>query len=249
MTKQLGEEYWMYLRKSRADIEAEVRGEGETLSKHRNTLHKLVSDRQYTITHIYQETVSRESILHRPEIVKMLQELETSPPSGVLLMDIDRLGHGDKIDQGLIERAFKESNTLIITPSETYDKNNEAGEFSVEVRSFLARMELKQITKRIQGGRVRSVESGNYIGTRPPYGYEIMKDDKGRCLSPHPIQADVVRMIFAWYTHDDPNERCGSSKISTKYQAMKFETYTGKAWEASTVINIIKNAVYTGKVE
>lgn len=249
MNSKISGEYWMYLRKSRADIEAEARGEGETLAKHRNALHKLAADRQYMITRIYQETVSGESIIHRPEMVKLLQDLESSPPLGVLVMDIDRLGRGDKIDQGIIERAFKESGSLIITPAETYDMNNEAGEFGVEVRSFLARMELKQITKRMQGGRVRSVENGNYIGTRPPYGYELLNDDKGRTLSPHPIQADVVKMIFDWYTHDDPKQRMGSSKIATQLQSMRFRTYTGRAWEASTVLSIIKNAVYTGKVE
>src|SRR5690606_4106381 len=192
---------------------AEARGEGETLSKHRNTLQKLASERNLMVTRIYSETVSGESIIHRPEMVKMLQDLESSPPDGVLVMDIDRLGRGDKIDQGIIERAFKESGTLIITPAETYDMNDEAGEFGVEVRSFLARMELKQITKRMQGGRIRSVENGNYIGTRPPFGYEIIVDEIGRTLKPHPNQAEVVRLIFSWYTHDDPEQRMGSNKI------------------------------------
>src|SRR5690606_31760778 len=164
------------------------------------------------------ETVSGESIIHRPEMVKMLQDLEASPPHGVLVMDIERLGRGDKIDQGIIERAFKESGTLIITPTETYDMNSESGEFGVEVRSFLARMELKQINKRMQGGRVRSVENGNYLGTLPPYGYEITHDDIGRTLKPHPIQADVVRLIYDWYTNSDPNQRLGSRKIATKLQ-------------------------------
>ncbi len=34
-------DYCMYLRKSRADVEAEARGEGETLSRHQNMLLEL----------------------------------------------------------------------------------------------------------------------------------------------------------------------------------------------------------------
>ena len=34
-------EYCMYLRKSRADVEAEARGEGETLTRHQNMLRNL----------------------------------------------------------------------------------------------------------------------------------------------------------------------------------------------------------------
>ena len=39
-------EYCMYLRKSRADAEAEARGEGETLSRHRNMLMELAKKQE-----------------------------------------------------------------------------------------------------------------------------------------------------------------------------------------------------------
>lgn len=243
-------DYWLYLRKSRADLEAEARGEGETLEKHRKALFKLAKDYNINITRVFAEVVSGESIFHRPEMVSMLQVMEEDPPSGVLVMDIDRLGRGDKIDQGIIERAFKESKTLIITPTEIYDMNQESGEFSVEVRSFLARMELKQTTKRLQSGRVRSVEEGNYIGTRPPYGYLIEKTDKGeRLLIPHPEQAPVVKLIFELYTHSEPNRRFGTNKIANELNRLKYQTYSGKAWESSSVLTIIKNAVYIGRIQ
>lgn len=243
-------EYWLYLRKSRADVEAEARGEGETLAKHRKALYKFARDNNLTITRVYPEVVSGESILHRPEMVKMLKDLEEAPPKGVLVMDIDRLGRGDKIDQGMIERSFKESKTLIVTPHEVYDMNDESGEFNVEVRSFLARLELKQTTKRMQGGRIRSVENErNYIATRPPYGYLIHKDKEGRTLVPHPEQADVVRQIFAWYTHDDPKLRMGSSKISNELNDRQILTYTGIEWSSASVLTILKNAVYYGRLQ
>lgn len=243
-------EYWMYLRKSRADLEAEARGEGETLDKHRKALFKLAKDYNINITGVFAEVVSGESIFHRPEMVSMLQAMEEKPPKGVLVMDIDRLGRGDKIDQGIIERAFKESNTLIITPTEIYDMNQESGEFSVEVRSFLARMELKQTTKRLQGGRVRSVEEGNYIGTRPPYGYLIHKTAKGeRYLVPHQEQATVVKMIFELYTHSDPQKRIGTNKIANELNRLKYASYSGKPWDSSSVLNIVKNAVYIGRIQ
>lgn len=244
-------EYWMYLRKSRADVEAEARGEGETLTKHRKALYRFSKENNLTVTRVYPEVESGESIFHRPEMVKLLRDMEDSPPAGVLVMDIDRLGRGDKIDQGIIEKTFKESNTLIVTPTETYDMNNENGEFSVEVKTFLARLELKQTTKRLQGGRIRSIENDrNYLGTRPPYGYSIQKDKDGRTLIPNPTQADVVRQIFEWYTHTDPNKRMGSDKIANELNQMQIPTYTQKSpWVSSTVLNILKNAVYCGRLQ
>lgn len=243
-------EYWMYLRKSRADLEAELRGEGETLAKHRKALYKVAQQYNINITRVFQEIESGESIFHRPEMVKMLETMETSPPKGVLCMDIDRLGRGDKIDQGIIERSFKQSRTLIVTPTDIYDMNQESGEFNVEVRSFLARMELKQTTKRLQGGRIRSVEEGNYIGTRPPYGYRIYKDDKERYLVSDPETSQVVRQMFEWYTVGYQDQgRIGSSKIADILNERRIKTATGILWEPSIVLNILRNAVYMGRIQ
>jgi hypothetical protein len=35
-------------------------------------------------------------------------------------MDLDRLGRGDMLDQGLLDRAFRYSGTKILTPTEAY---------------------------------------------------------------------------------------------------------------------------------
>ena len=44
--------YAIYLRKSRADIEAEAKGEGETLARHQAQLMELARRRDLNITHI-----------------------------------------------------------------------------------------------------------------------------------------------------------------------------------------------------
>lgn len=79
----------LYLRKSRQDEES---GEIETLSKHRNFLFKFAKERELNIVKIYEEIVSGESILHRPEMIKLLADIESKEYSGVIVMDIDRLG-------------------------------------------------------------------------------------------------------------------------------------------------------------
>ena len=65
-------EYAMYLRKSRADIEAEANGEGETLARHENILLDLARKNKIKIGKIYKEIVSGETIEARPEMQKLL---------------------------------------------------------------------------------------------------------------------------------------------------------------------------------
>ena len=60
--------YVIYLRKSRADVEAEKLGEGETLARHKKILTELAARKGLYVEKIYEEIVSGETIEARPEI-------------------------------------------------------------------------------------------------------------------------------------------------------------------------------------
>lgn len=239
----------MYLRKSRADLEAEARGEGETLRKHKTALLKTAKQLNLNIIKIREEIVSGESLMHRTEMLELLKEVENNMYDAVLVMDMDRLGRGRMQEQGLILETFQKSKTKIITPRKTYDLSDEWDEEYSEFEAFMARKELKIINRRLQGGRLRSVEEGNYIATLPPYGYIIKQLDNGRTLEPHPEQAQVVKMIFEWYTHPNHNERIATSKIAKRLNQLGYKTARGKEWNPSSVLNILKNAVYAGRIQ
>lgn len=242
--------YAIYLRKSRADVEAEARGEGETLAKHKHMLYKFAKEHQLNIIRKpYEEIVSGESVIHRPQMIQLLKDVADGFYDGVLCMDMERLGRGDMQDQGLILNTFKSSNTKIITLRKTYDLNDEIDEEMSEMDAFMARRELKMITRRLQRGRLETVEEGNYIGTNPPFGYKIKDLQRGRTLEPHPEQALVVKLIFEWYTDENPHTRLGSARIANKLNKLGYKTYTGGVWNSWNVLNIIKNAVYAGRIQ
>ena len=121
-------EYYIYLRKSRKDQEAESHGQGETLARHQKTLLALADSMGVKISKIYKEVVSGESIESRPEIKRLLHDIEDGHCTGVFVMEVERLARGDTKDQGIIAEAFKYSDTRIITPIKTYDPNDEYDE-------------------------------------------------------------------------------------------------------------------------
>lgn len=49
------ERYAMYLRKSRADLDAEAHGEGETLARHKKMLYDLAGKMGLTVDDVYEE--------------------------------------------------------------------------------------------------------------------------------------------------------------------------------------------------
>lgn len=239
------EHYAMYLRKSRADLDAEAHGEGETLARHKKMLYALAAKMGLTVDKVYEEVVSGDSIEGRPQIQSLLRDIEGRAYTGVLCMDIDRLARGDTIDQGIIARAFRMSETKIITPKKVYDPNSEFDEEYFEFELFMARREFKIISRRIQRGRIESAKEGRYIGSAPPYGYNKVKikGGKGFTLEPNPDEAKVVQLIFEMYLKGD-----GKMVISRKLDTMGIKPRSGKPWSSATVANILKNPVYIGKM-
>ena len=247
--------YCLYVRKSRADAEAEARGEGETLSRHINTLLDLAKRRHLDITQIYREIVSGETIAARPVMQQLLSEVEQGLWDGVLVMEVERLARGDTVDQGIVAQTFKFSDTLIITPIKDYNPNNEFDEEYFEFGLFMSRREYKTINRRLQRGRLASVKEGKYVGSQSPYGYERVKikGDKGYTLEPFPPEADVVRMIFDWYTRgeelpDGSFRRLGVSLIVRRLNSLKIPPRKSDHWATATVRDILINPVYVGKV-
>ncbi len=247
--------YCLYVRKSRADTEAEAHGEGETLSRHINTLTELAQKRHLDITQIHREIVSGETIAARPVMQQLLSEVEKGMWEGVLVMELERLARGDTVDQGIVAQTFKFSSTKIITPMKDYDPHNEFDEEYFEFGLFMSRREYKTINRRLQRGRLASVKEGKFVGSQAPYGYKRVKieGDKGFTLEPLAEEADVVRIIFDWYTRgeeqsDGSFRRLGFSLIARRLNSLKISPRRSDSWSAATIRDILTNPVYIGKI-
>ena len=233
----------IYLRKSRQDEEAEKRGEHETLSRHRTTLFKLAKEQNLNIVEVKEEVISGESISYRPKMLELLDEVKRGLYDAVLVMDIDRLGRGNMQDQGLILDTFKQSKTKIITPRKVYDLSNEFDEEYSEFEAFMARKELKLITRRMQRGRIKSVEEGKCISSNAPFGYKFEFEGKNRFLVVDDEKANIVKIIFDMYL-----EGLGAYKIANYLNSLGYKTSTGRDWYEKGIRDIIKNKAYCGYI-
>ena len=247
--------YVMYLRKSRADMEAEAHGEGETLLRHEKLLLETAKKMNLNVTKIYREIVSGDSIASRPVMQQLLSEIESGTWMGVLVVEVERLARGDTIDQGIVAQAFKVSNTKIITPLKTYDPTNELDEEYFEFGLFMSRREYKTINRRLQRGRVAASKEGKFLGSRPAFGYKIVKiqGDKGNTLEIIPEQAETIRLIFSLYTDgivDQYGEkrRLGIQQIARYLNEIRIPPSRHDYWVKSTIRDILINPVYAGKI-
>ena len=238
-------QYSLYLRKSRADLEAEERGEGETLARHEKMLIELARRYGFSIGKIYREIVSGESIEARPVVQELLKDVESGRWKGVLVVEVERLARGDTMDQGRVAKSFKFSNTKIITPIKIYDPNDEFDEEYFEFGLFMSRREYKTINRRLQRGRVSSVKEGKYVGSVAPFGYDRVKlvKDKGYTLAKND-EAPVVEKMFQIYAYNE----IAINEVVRRLNSAGYKPRKAKEWTISAVKDILSNPIYIGKI-
>ncbi len=242
--------YCIYLRKSRKDVEAELHGEGETLARHERMLLTTAKRLNLTITQIYKEIVSGETIAARPVMQQLLLEVEQGLWDGVLVAEIERLARGDTRDQGYVAEAFTYSDTKIITPMKTYDPRDPSDQEYFEFSLFMSRREYKTINRRLEAGRLASFREGKYIGNVAPYGWERFKlpAQKGFSIRPHPEESPVLHLIYEWAGYGCGGKLLGTSKIGSKLDSMGIKPRKGDFWTPASIRDIIANEHNIGMV-
>ena len=243
--------YAIYLRKSRADLDLEAAGQGETLARHKAILTDLAARKGLFIGEIYEEIVSGETIEARPQIQRLISDCYAGKYKGIICIEISRLSRGNQGDAQVIldclKYANKNNGVLVITPTKTYDvAHNSDDEEYMEFELFMSRREYKMIKKRMDRGRKQAVVEGNYMGSYRPYGYNIVKTKYYRTLEPNPDEAPIVKQIFEWAV----KENLSSYKIAQRLTIMGVPTYSGeREWAGDTVKTILTNPTYKGKVK
>lgn len=237
-------DYVTYLRKSRKDLELEARGVDDTLSRHRRILAEYAAAHDLHVAAVYHEVRSGDSITDRPEMQRLLREVESGRWRGVLVMEVERLARGDSIDQGIVARAFKLSETLIVTPNTVFDPTREYDEEAFEFNLFMARREYKAIRRRMTMGMAAAKREGRFIAHEAPYGYERYKlQGRGWSLRQIPEQAEAVRMIFDMFVHGH-----NRYDIVARLNSLHIPSPRGGEWVVSTISSMVRNPHYAGYI-
>ena len=245
------EEVLMYLRKSRADdptLSVE-----EVLLKHEERLNEWVEKNlsaPIPIENRFKEIVSGgDSIADRPEFQKVLKLIESPNYKAVLIVETSRLGRPDTEEIGRISKIFRFTNTMVITPSRTYDLSDKGERDMLENELKMGQYYLEYSKTILKAGIDSSVKSGNYVCSRPLYGYDKVTITEGKRKSPtlavNEEQANIVRMIFNAYV----NENIGTQTIANRLNDMGVKPPQSERWSADTIRYMLENKHYIGMVK
>ena len=240
-----GDEYIMYLRKSRADNPHE--SVEEVLEKHETILQELAArDLGGRIPErcIYREVVSGETISERPEMLNVLAQIENPKLKAVLVVEPQRLSRGDLEDCGKVVNAFRYSGTEVITTNMVYDLRNKMQRKFFEQELMRGNDYLEYTKEILLRGRIAAVKRGCYIGNIPPFGCNKIIDGDGDCTLEANEFAPAVLTAFEMYV----NEGKTYLQIARYLDSLGIKPYRSEVWEKSSIRAMLKNRHYIGLV-
>ena len=178
--------YIIYLRKSRADLEAEQRGEGETLARHERALLELARRQRLNIVDIYREiSVGRDHRRPAGHAAGACRGGRKGYGMAYWCTKWSALPGGDTIDQGIVARRSNSPTPKSSRRSRPTTRITSLTRSTLS-SAFYEPQEYKTSTAVLQRGRIASIKEGKYVGSRPPYGYDRKKLEKGQGLYPCP---------------------------------------------------------------
>lgn len=191
--------------------------------------------KNYVIVDIYNDAGHSAKDLKRPNMERMLDDIEKSVIDVVVAIKVDRLTR-EGYDGHWFLKYCKENNCAIDLLYENYDINTPNGEMLYGMNVLFAQRERREIAGRTKRGMEEAVRQGKYP-SRAPYGYQ---KDEDSTLIPDPITSLVVKDIYSMYLNG-----MSSAGIMDK---LKYDNrYTDYfSIRPHTIIGIIKNPVYKG---
>src|SRR5699024_7655151 len=138
-------------------------------------------------------------ILNRPEVTKMLDDVEKGLIEKVVCYDPDRLSR-KLLNQLLITEKLEKYQVGLEFVKSDY-KNDAEGQLYFQVRGAFSEFDKAKIKHNTMTGRYRKAKQGFVVKDGGLFGYDYDKNKKTYVINPD--EAKVVQMIFHYFTNPD----------------------------------------------
>lgn len=237
----------MYIRLSREDGDKQ---ESESIGNQRLIIKRYLEENNLDFIDEYVDDGVSGTTFDRKDFNRLIQDIENKKINMVVTKDLSRLGR-DYIKTGhYLENYFPEKNVryvAILDGIDTYldSVNNDITPFKAIMNDMYA----KDISKKIRSVFKEKQKNGQFLGSIPPYGYKLSKEEKGKLVIDE-YSAEVVKTIFEMYEEGHGSieimNYLNKKKIETPSQYHRTKGKVSKEWNQITILSMLKNQVYIG---
>lgn len=178
----------------------------------------------------------------RPAFTQMLDAVRSSPrPFDIIVIwDLSRFSR-DLTFSLYTTAEIQRAGVLLHSIKEQTDDTPAGWLMSTVIRSF-NEFQVRKLAVDTHRGMVSNAEKGGWNGGPAPLGYKVEQEARGpKVLVPDPESAPIVQRIFALALAG-----FGSVAITKSLNEDGYRTARGNRFSKASVLNILKNEVYTG---
>ncbi len=214
----------------------------------------------HNLVGIYKDIAKTGTVFDRPDFENLMEEIRKGKINCIVVKDLSRFGRNYTELGNFIEKIFPFLEVRFIAVNDNLDTfHMEDPNKSLEVilKNIVNETYAKDISKKISSSHQIRIKQGSFICGVAPYGYIARKDNDGvRRLYVDKNTAPIIKEIFEAYLKGlstlDISKLLLERKVYTardyrKYKAaISEEDKPIKIWKPTTILQVLKNRVYTG---
>jgi site-specific DNA recombinase len=196
------------------------------------------SQQGFVVAKVYSDPGYSGANLNRPALRQMLADIQAGHINMVITYKIDRLTRSPRDFYELID-LFEKNGASFISVTERFDTSTPSGRLLRNIMLTFGQFERELASERVKDKVIQRVNRGLYHGGHPPFGYKA----ENAALVLDPPRDATVKKIFEMYV-----ESRSIRKIARWLREKKVFSRKGKSFCDSTIWNVLRKEVYTGKV-
>lgn len=222
-------------------------------------LSQYCKDRNITEYSYYCDDGCSGTNFNRPAFRQMLEDIEDGKIGAVIVKDLSRFGR-NYVEVGLHVERFKLNNIRFVAVDDNYDSTRNEDDLMFPMRNVMNEMYARDVSKKTKAAKKAKARSGQFIGSRAPFGYKLDPTDRHHLIIDEPA-AQVVRRIFRLAA-----EGVGYNKTVRMFRDEKIMTpiaYFNREnpdfyksdywrqdfdWHVTSIRAILENEVYLGQI-
>lgn len=241
----------IYIRLSEED-KFKKENESESIKNQRFFLLNYAKEKNINVINEYVDDGYSGLNYNRPRFNSMIDDIKNGIINCVITKDFSRLGRENSQFLFYVENFFPENNIRYISVNDNYDSDFNSDNDIVPFKSVFNDFYCKDISKKIRSSLYSKMKCGQYIGSKPCYGYKKDPNNKNKLIIDK-YPSIIVKRIFADYVNGK-----NMSQIARELTEQKIDIpsiYNKKCigkkpiyniWKAQTIKYILTNQIYIG---
>ncbi len=235
-------------------VSTDEQADNTSLGSQEQACRNYAENRGLEVYQVYRDDYTG-SRIDRPELQNMLTAMRAGEFGAVVVNEISRWGRDERVLLDLKYILMRSNIELhIVTFGRRVDFNNPFENYMYQNMSNFSVMWKQMIIQYMTNGKwSKAIDDRKPVMTgHPPYGYRRIGRGKTSQMVIDEREAEVVRMIFEWYTRGENGARLSLRAIALRLEEMRIPTphYRKNAanyWIPATIRGIISNTIYAGE--